>query len=694
MSQYPSPWSSAPTEPYYGLQSTQSGSFSGSSSNPTPPALRAGAASDYFMSAGTPYDYTHDPSIDGDVGFSATAQNIAPSVTYDGYQPVSSLGSVWPSSGTHAPPHLPFSNVNPAQTLGQFDMSTAMSDPNYFGRIASLTEEAGQDEHGGLQQATLGDDTENRRDTMSEIQFSQVTPRMPSPSPNEGHVTANPRKARGKTSTSKKSDPEQISPVFTEPDATYDFAVTDKDDVFLDPKPVAEFGTHEPHLVQKVSDAARDLKKQEQRDLQTSTIPGHQQALWHSPRNDFSIPTTPTQYNVCFDLLVKAIDYVGEDVVEKRNTKEFQRRWIDREHYDEGFVQALAKQVLDTMIDVHQNGWTYYVQDPSFRLMYHKTMYFTFRDRFNVTALVLKYSKTTCDGILKGQRLYDVIGNSYHLETRVTSNKKANSDRAVRLAMIKETEKNSGKTRTKRARNAGEDEGLSNETKVPTKPSKRTKVAGGTRLSADASNHESAVSATEHPTKASRVAATQVRTDVVKSRSRAATASSVGRRSTKTSKKRSKKATASESIIPDDDSALPNSAEVSPGDGARNHPTAGSSVQNSDDAPTRRKSSKRAFSQVHEDEQEEQEPVAAPAKKAKPSSRPVALAKKRSVKARAKSTASGQAQNEDAGSDVEDQPSKRGKRTAKAASSSRPKRAPTRSRKPAAGSSADHPTGG
>ena len=119
-----------------------------------------------------------------------------------------------------------------------------------------------------------------------------------------------------------------------------------------------------------------------------------------------------------------------------------------------------------------------------FRKHYYKTKYFTFRERFNLVALILKvdyqtlqtsrfsltsaqHSKTTCNDLLKGQRLYDVIGNSYHLETRVTSNKRANAERAIRLAKVKtqeEEEKTNSRNKRPRGADAGEESGENNAT--------------------------------------------------------------------------------------------------------------------------------------------------------------------------------------------------------------------------------------
>ncbi|KAJ4343407.1 hypothetical protein N0V95_006669 [Ascochyta clinopodiicola] len=684
MSQHPSPWSSVSIEPYFDHQSTEGESFWGRSNNPTLPAFRTGAADDTFMGAGAVYDY-EDEGQD----FFETMEYNTSGTMYDGHSSANNLGASWSSPVAQDPLQLPTNSISD-HTLGHFDIPTAMSDPEYFGRIAALTggvardvglpgslqstelsnvdfsyqgpnittkassclREAGSNdegndtdgsisdlrqnmvdtasEHGGLQQALIQDTTEKSHGIVPDHSSLEATPKMPSLSPIEVRAIAKPRKSRGKKFASKSPTiAHQVTPVFPEPDAMYDFAVTDKDDVFLDPKPEAEFGTHEAHLVKKISDATQYLKEQGKQSSQVLPIPGQQQVLWHPPAGDHSIPTTPAHYKICFDLLVRAIDYSGEDVVEKRDSKEFQRRWIDREHYDPGFVQVLAKQVLDTMIDVHRNGWTYYVQDPAFRLLYHKTMYFTFRDRFNVTALVLKYSKTTCDGILKGQRLYDVIGNSYHLETRVTSNKKANSDRAIRLARVKKEEELVEQKVTKHARDADDgdkDEVLNDQTNSLKKPKKRAKVTGGTRLSENTADSAPSGSTVEPLTDA-----------IAKlPRSRAKTASSVGRGSAKSTRKRSKKAGPFESPALHDESAQSDAADVAPEDGTDASHTADLPAPDSGEALPKRKTSKRALSQIREEDEHDEEPDAPPTKKTKPKVRKTARPKNPSTKAPAK----------------------------------------------------------
>lgn len=206
-------------------------------------------------------------------------------------------------------------------------------------------------ERGKCQQLDCGIHTEPFSDsTMSqEISAVSVSPlpiSQPSTIAHEQQHTV----ARLYNQPSQKLATIEQTSLFQEPDASYNFTVTDKNDIFLDPKLEGNFGKHDPHLAKKVSDAVKALKesgsKPKEQHLHPSPTPGHHQVLWQPPVGDYSIPRTSAHYKICFDLLVKAIDYSGEEVAEKRDTVEFQRRWIKRDYYGQGFVQVLAKQVL------------------------------------------------------------------------------------------------------------------------------------------------------------------------------------------------------------------------------------------------------------------------------------------------------------------------------------------------------------
>lgn len=252
--------------------------------------------------------------------------------------------------GTHVSVGISSTQEWPSQLDGPFDVNfDAVSGPQ---GLESSSES--QREEGKSQQRSKSS-RPDRREGITQLQDVIATAAIPhsdSPAPeptNEQQSSGpevGPRKRRSKRPVAPKKAPAEAEEAPGFPGPVYDFFVSDKDDVFLDPKLGGEFGKHDPHLSKKVSDAAKALKSQEGQHSQVPHIPGHQQVLWSPPVNDYSIPTKPEHYEICLNLLINAIGYAGEEVTEKRDTKEFKSRWIERKHYDTDFVEVLAKQVL------------------------------------------------------------------------------------------------------------------------------------------------------------------------------------------------------------------------------------------------------------------------------------------------------------------------------------------------------------
>lgn len=87
----------------------------------------------------------------------------------------------------------------------------------------------------------------------------------------------------------------------------------------------------------------------------------------------------------------------------------------------------------DFAVDVHTNGWTKTITDKHIRDSVQKTMYCTFSDRFEAMRKLLSGSKRTCEGILKGEKMANVVGNPWELDTRTTSNKNSNEVKGDKL---------------------------------------------------------------------------------------------------------------------------------------------------------------------------------------------------------------------------------------------------------------------
>src|SRR5689334_801392 len=75
-------------------------------------------------------------------------------------------------------------------------------------------------------------------------------------------------------------------------------------------------------------------------------------------------------------------------------TKSLLKPWPDKYWYVCNFPNVVEstyeRHLQDAITAVHRYGWTHYVLDPAFRNDYEKTKYFTFRERFNLVAGVLK----------------------------------------------------------------------------------------------------------------------------------------------------------------------------------------------------------------------------------------------------------------------------------------------------------------
>ncbi|KAL1602973.1 hypothetical protein SLS59_004629 [Nothophoma quercina] len=271
-----------------------------------------------------------------------------------------------------------------------------------------------------------------------------------------------------------------------EPDANYAFAVTDMNDVYLDPKPQLSFGKHEPHLVPKVAAAQKSIKSHksnagttppkitmtklcasiQDRNARIMSQPGPRpqksQATptiqWRSPSNDASIPITAFAYGTCLHLLTNAICN-RKGCFESENA-EFRNRYFDKSTYfPEAAVASLAERILDAMIDVHENGFPHETLDPHYDERYRKTQGFNFRDRFNLVTRILKHSKNTCNELFKNFRVYDVIGGAYDLETRIYSNSLNNKRKANKERERKAEEATKGVAKeNKQQGNAGENE--------------------------------------------------------------------------------------------------------------------------------------------------------------------------------------------------------------------------------------------
>lgn len=298
---------------------------------------------------------------------------------------------------------------------------------------------------------------------------------------------------------------------------------------------------------------------------------------------------------------------------------------------------------------------------------------------------------------MKGQRLYDVIGNSYHLETRVTSNKKANRDRALRLAAEKLTRENietgvaPDHTGTKR-HNEEDSEWSNDGSMCVTKPNKRNKMNAGVFLSANAPIVVSVKSTTRSPAEAFAATASQIPSGSVQFCPNTIATLSTDCASTEMSHRNQTVPTSSLTARPTKivvlaapalkkTQAWPGSAGVYTGDG---------DPESAPSSPSKGKASNRVSSRVLRRYQHESEhPAILATKKSKPKAKLIAPVEKAAAGASITTLAKARLTeaNEDDMYD-HDKPCTRGKSASNSVYSSRPRRISTRTHRSVACTSA------
>lgn len=97
------------------------------------------------------------------------------------------------------------------------------------------------------------------------------------------------------------------------------------------------------------------------------------------------------------------------------------------------YLAPLTTHPQDFITAIHTHGWTRTINDKHIRASIQKTMFCTFADRFEALLKLLAGSKRTCESILKGEKMANVVGNPWELDTRTTSNKNSNGVKGDKL---------------------------------------------------------------------------------------------------------------------------------------------------------------------------------------------------------------------------------------------------------------------
>jgi hypothetical protein len=81
------------------------------------------------------------------------------------------------------------------------------------------------------------------------------------------------------------------------------------------------------------------------------------------------------------------------------------------------------------MIDIHQRGWSVALSDPKQRDNVCLSMFFTFAERMGILLKVLRISKSTCEALIKGNRVAELVGCPHVVFERVHVNDMSNAGR-------------------------------------------------------------------------------------------------------------------------------------------------------------------------------------------------------------------------------------------------------------------------
>ena len=208
--------------------------------------------------------------------------------------------------------------------------------------------------------------------------------------------------------------------------------------------------------------------------------------FWKNPNHDHTIPSTDEEINACLDKLVTAI-MNNKNCREKNNTKQFNNRWgISATHYAKEELYMAAYEVLTAIINIHRHGWTKPIFDQEQRNLFQKTMYYTFAERFDGVKELLKVSKTSCNDIMKGERLYSIIGNPVTLIIRTRSNQSSNTNKAKRIKMATEMEMKTRKRKHDQVDEVKDGQMPSDKAARPKKAARRTRRTAVAEAKVDA----------------------------------------------------------------------------------------------------------------------------------------------------------------------------------------------------------------
>ncbi|OCK83945.1 hypothetical protein K432DRAFT_422953 [Lepidopterella palustris CBS 459.81] len=198
-------------------------------------------------------------------------------------------------------------------------------------------------------------------------------------------------------------------------------------------KPARQASAKPVHLQNLVPDAETGVYGSTYEDALNSITP----QWWLPPMGDDPLPSTDQEKRKLVLRLRNAILNTQDTNDKKSNAYKF--RW-ERAHppYLVQYVDRVAWSIMQKVIDLYRNGFTAPIFDPAQDASFDKEM--PFKERMDKLIELFSFWKTSCDNVMKGEKINSYIHGPASSIKRISGNKASNIKRAERLAWGKAAE--------------------------------------------------------------------------------------------------------------------------------------------------------------------------------------------------------------------------------------------------------------
>ncbi|KAF2822527.1 hypothetical protein CC86DRAFT_423720 [Ophiobolus disseminans] len=165
------------------------------------------------------------------------------------------------------------------------------------------------------------------------------------------------------------------------------------------------------------------------------------QAKWSPPARDTTIPTTPKQEQIIVRCLFNA--FFNTNGANDTANSHYLKRFTPTSHtcYQPGLVEACAWEIFKHVKSLHTTGFTAPIFDAPTLDAIGQTALWTFEERMNMICDLLCHSKHNAVSLMKGEKIWTIVGAPHKLYTCNVVNKKSNKDRGEWIKAGREGDK-------------------------------------------------------------------------------------------------------------------------------------------------------------------------------------------------------------------------------------------------------------